>query len=184
MARECGDCQLCCNLIGVAELAKSPHSDCIHQCKSGCAIHSSRPKECRTYQCQWRSNEEIPDDLRPDKIGCIIDLHDTPLGLASVVREDIEFLKQGTMKPSRGDLRCIIYGHLIRLAIWSLRAGWNKKIDTKIRLSKIESWISEFGGLNDVEIYLNDLLEDIPVKQFMGVRESEAIYGRDDEIPF
>jgi len=88
------------------------------------------------------------------------------------------------MKPSRGDLRCIIYGHLIRLAIWALRTGWSKEIDTKVRLSKIENWISEFGGLNNVEMSLNDLLGDVPVKQSMGVRESEAIYGRDDEIPF
>jgi putative DNA methylase len=109
---------------------------------------------------------------------------DTPKGLASVVYEDILFLKQSNMKPSRGDLRCIIYGHLIRLAIWALRTGWSKEIDTKIRLSKIENWISEFGGLNNVEMYLNDLLGDVPVKQSMSVRESEAIYGRDDEIPF
>jgi len=109
---------------------------------------------------------------------------DSPKELASVVYEDIEFLKQGNMKPSRGDLRCIIFGHLIRLAIWALRTGWSKEIDTEIRLSKIENWISEFGGLNGVEIHLNDLLDDVPVKQSMGVRESEAKYGRDDEISF
>jgi len=111
-------------------------------------------------------------------------LPNTPRGLASVVYEDIQFLKQGNMKPSMGDLRCIIYGHLIRLAIWALRTGWSKEIDTKVRLSKIENWISEFGGLNNVEMYLNDLLGDVPLKQSIGVRESEAIYGRDDEIPF
>jgi len=109
---------------------------------------------------------------------------DTPLGLASVVREDIEFLKQGNMKPSRGDLRCIIFGHLIRLAIWSLRTGWRTEIDTKMRLSKIESWISEFGGLQGVEMYLDDMLAAVPEKQSMAVGESEAIYGGDDEITF
>ena len=110
---------------------------------------------------------------------------DTPKGLASVVREDIEFLKQGKMKPSRGDLRCIIFGHLIRLAIWSLRSRWSKEIDTKMRLRRIEGWISEFGGLQGVEMYLGDMLATVPEKQSMAVKESEAIYGGDNgEIPF
>ena len=110
---------------------------------------------------------------------------DTPMGLASVVREDIESLKQGNMNPSRGDLRCIIYGHLIRLAIWSLRTGWRKEIDTEMRLGKIENWISEFGGLQGVEMYLDDMLAAVPEKQSMVVKESKAIYGGDDdEITF
>ena len=141
----------------------------------GASIHISNTRSSITDTVfVSRSTGTVPRKWVPD----------TPRGLASVVREDIAFLRQGNMKPSRGDLRCIIYGHLIRLAIWSLRAGWNKKIDTKIRLRKTELWISEFGGLNDVEIYLVDLLEDIPVKQVVGVRESEAIYGRDDEFSF
>lgn len=110
---------------------------------------------------------------------------DTPQGLAMVVHEDYKSLKLGSMKPTRGDLRCIIFGHLIRLAIWSLRKGWHKKIDTETRLYKIESWISEFGGLQGVEMHLGDMLSTVPEKQSMAVRESEASYvGGDDEIPF
>lgn len=110
---------------------------------------------------------------------------ETTKGLASVVREDIELLRQGNMKPSQGDLRCIIYGHLIRLAIWSLRTGWNNEIETKMRLSKIEGWISNFGGYQGVEMYLNDVLNSVPEKQNATVKEGEATYGRyNDEIPF
>jgi len=141
----------------------------------GASIHISNTRSSITDTVfVSRSTGTVPRKWMPD----------TPKGLASVVYEDILFLNQGNMKPSRGDLRCIIYGHLIRLAIWALRTGWSKEIDTKVRLSKIENWISEFGGLNNVEMYLNDLLGNVPVKQSMGVRESEAIYGRDDEIPF
>ncbi len=141
----------------------------------GASIHISNTRSSITDTVLVsRSTGTIPRKWVPD----------TPRGLASVVYEDIELLKQGNMKPSRGDLRCIIYGHLIRLAIWALRTGWSKDIDTKIRLSKIENWIYEFGGLNKVEMYLNDLIDDVPVKQSVGIRESEAIYGRNDEIPF
>jgi adenine-specific DNA methylase len=110
---------------------------------------------------------------------------DNPRGLASVVRGDIESLMQSHMKPTRGDLRCIIFGHLTRLAIWFLRATWRKEIDTKLRLNKIEDWITEFGGLQGVEMYLDDMFGDVPEKQTMAVREREAVYGGDnDEIPF
>jgi Fe-S-cluster containining protein len=87
MARECGDCQLCCELIGVEELGKHPHNVCQYQCDTGCSIHNARPRECRTYQCQWRSDEDVPEELRPDKLGCIVDVHETPLGLAIVVHQ-------------------------------------------------------------------------------------------------
>lgn len=87
MTRECGDCQLCCELIGVEELRKHPHERCQHQCATGCSIHGSHPRECRTYQCQWRADENVPEELRPDKLGCIIDVHDTPIGLAVVCHQ-------------------------------------------------------------------------------------------------
>jgi len=142
----------------------------------GASIHISNTRSSITDTVfVSRSTGTVPRKWVPEN----------PRGLASVVREDIAFLRQGNMNPSRGDLRCIIYGHLTRLAIWALRRGWRKEIDTKIRLSKIENWISEFGGLKDVEVHLNDLLDDVPVKQVMAVRESEAIYGGDDsEISF
>ena len=112
-------------------------------------------------------------------------LPDTPKGVASVVREDIKLLRQGNMKPSGGDLRCIIFGHLIRLAIWALRTDWDKTINTKKRLMRVERWISEFGGPQQIESYLEDLLSTVPEKQPAAIRESLATYGRDyDEISF
>jgi len=102
-----------------------------------------------------------------------------------IVNEDIELLRQGNMKPTRGDIRCIIFGHLIRLAIWTLRIGWNREIATKARLKKVDDWISNFGGPQSVEMYLDDTLSTAPEKQAMMIRESEAIYERPShEIPF
>ena len=106
-------------------------------------------------------------------------------GLASIVRDDIAQLESGNMKPSMGDLRCIIFGHLIRLAIWSLRGHWRRDIDTKRRLKEVEQWIIEFGGLKGVEIYLDDIFDMVPEKRITAIRETEAIYGGDeDEISF
>jgi putative DNA methylase len=110
---------------------------------------------------------------------------DIPQELAMIVNEDVELLKQGHMKPTRGDIRCIIFGHLIRLAIWTLRIGWNGEISTKARLRKVDDWISNFGGPQSVEMYLDHILSTAPEKQAMVIQESEAVYERPiDEISF
>jgi hypothetical protein len=35
----------------------------------GCNIYPDRPNSCRTFDCVWLSNPDIPDTLRPDRIG-------------------------------------------------------------------------------------------------------------------
>ena len=53
-------------------------------------------------------------------------LADSPDDVANIVENDLNLLKAGNVKPTMGDTRCVTYGHLIRLAIWSLRLEWNK----------------------------------------------------------
>jgi len=76
---------------------------------------------------------------------------DSIIGVAELVNEDLEKLRSGNVKPTLGDMRCITFGHLIRLAIWNLRGGWNKDADIKTRLSKVSSWILKFGGWDRIE---------------------------------
>jgi len=63
-------------------------------------------------------------------------LADSPGKLARIVDEDITLLKAGNIKLTPGDLKCISYGHLVRLAIWYLRFGWNKNEPTTSRITK------------------------------------------------
>src|SRR5919202_3615911 len=51
----------------------------------------------------------------------------TPEEIASLVHDDVEHLRIGNLNPPQADIRCVAYGHLIRLAIWNLRDQW--KID-------------------------------------------------------
>ena len=39
--------------------------------------------------------------------------------IAELVNDDLAKLRSGNVKPTTGDTRCITYGHLIRLAIWT-----------------------------------------------------------------
>ena len=74
-------------------------------------------------------------------------LPEGPEGVAALVEKDVRELRLGSVKPTRGDVRCILFGHLIRLAIWSLRTYWNMGQPTNERLAAVARWIDKFGGL-------------------------------------
>jgi hypothetical protein len=48
-----------------------------------------------------------------------------PEEIAALVREDVDKLRMGDVQPTQGDRRCVAYGHVIRLAVWHLRKGWD-----------------------------------------------------------
>jgi hypothetical protein len=54
LGRQCGDCSLCCKVMGVEEIQKPVGKWCQH-CKAGrgCLIYDSRPAACRHFACQW-----------------------------------------------------------------------------------------------------------------------------------
>ena len=113
-------------------------------------------------------------------------LANSPYELAQIVEKDISYLRTGNVKPTRGDARCVTYGHLIRLAIWSLRSGWNKSEPTTSRIAKVADWLQHFGEWATVEKCLvrfeGEMTEDLPSSS---VRESCAEYGDTHaDVPF
>ncbi|NIP55219.1 MAG: DUF1156 domain-containing protein [Phycisphaerae bacterium] len=78
-------------------------------------------------------------------------LANSPAEVARIVEEDLDQLRAGNVKPTSGDIRCISYGHLIRLAIWSLRLVWGNTEALTKRIAKVADWIQRFGGLAEVE---------------------------------
>jgi hypothetical protein len=104
---------------------------------------------------------------------------DSPKGLAGLVRMDVEKLRAANLTATMGDIRCIVFGHLTRLAVWYLRKDWEKHqhLQTGERLHIIAGWISSFGGLASVEPYLDDVLSVSPTLVNMGAQEPQAPYG-------
>lgn len=78
-------------------------------------------------------------------------------GVADLVRQDLADLRRGNVKPSRGDTRCIAFGHLARLAIWNLRTMWDESDNTSKKLSVVADWLRAFGGWHEIERHLNEL---------------------------
>ncbi|MDB5454656.1 MAG: hypothetical protein JWP92_241 [Caulobacter sp.] len=75
--RTCGACGLCCKLMGVAALAKAPHSWCGHFQKGvGCGVYESRPQACADFSCYWLKAEGLDDRWRPDRARFILHRED------------------------------------------------------------------------------------------------------------
>lgn len=71
--RECGPCDVCCNIAAVPEISKPAHTPCkfMKQCKGGCCSifgQPERPKVCSSFLCGWMRGAGSKDD-RPDKNG-------------------------------------------------------------------------------------------------------------------
>ena len=54
--------------------------------------------------------------------------------LAAIVSEDLMQLAESGRKPTAGDTRCILFGHLTRMAIWNLRQHWDSGSSTEEKL--------------------------------------------------
>lgn len=72
---KCGGCKQCCKTPYIKELNKPSHTVCRNCDSVGCAIYKSRPKSCKSFECNWlksqRTEAPMAADLRPDKCGAM-----------------------------------------------------------------------------------------------------------------
>lgn len=85
--------------------------------------------------------------------------------LAAVVAGDLEQLRQAGWNATQGDTRCIIFGHLTRMAVWNLRERWDRNVRTKEKLERFERAISKIA---DPEHLLEHLASGMPVSAPLG----------------
>jgi len=72
--KSCGPCTMCCKLLTVAELEKPAGTACRHLAKGGgCGIYETRPTACRTFECVWLMDPEMPHRFRPDQTKVMLD---------------------------------------------------------------------------------------------------------------
>jgi putative DNA methylase len=65
--------------------------------------------------------------------------------LTEIVRIELAQLRIAGMKPSAGDIRCIVFGHLTRMATWRLRKDWSPALPTAARLDRFARAVAVFG---------------------------------------
>lgn len=66
--KSCGECSLCCKLLGIQALDKPPGSWCPHfKRHAGCGIYHDRPAACASFECLWLDSANLDDRWRPDR---------------------------------------------------------------------------------------------------------------------
>jgi putative DNA methylase len=105
-----------------------------------------------------------------------------PTAVAEMIRRDLADLTRGGVTPTAGDIRCVGFGHIIRLAVWFLRATWNRTAPATERLDAVKTWIDkELGGGAAVLDALSDEFSKAPRHQPFFVQEDSEVYGSKEE---
>ena len=114
-----------------------------------------------------------------------LELAENASAVADLVRRDVEFLREGGVKVTRGDVRCVAYGHLIRMAIWRLRVGWESESATDNKLGCVRRAIDRLGAWIGVEQVLGHDVLGVS-RRNQKVRERESIYDgtANDDVCF
>lgn len=65
--------------------------------------------------------------------------------LASAAAHDVALLSRAGYKATRGDVRCIIFGHLIRMAVGNLSQEWDRALQVAEKLARLRQAVSELA---------------------------------------
>lgn len=75
--KQCGECSLCCKLLGIAALDKPQGQWCTHcAAPKGCSIYERRPQECRDFACLWLENLALGPEWQPARCKMVLYLID------------------------------------------------------------------------------------------------------------
>ena len=103
--------------------------------------------------------------------------------LAAIVSEDLRQIAESGRKPSAGDTRCILFGHLTRMAIWNLRQHWDSGSSTE---KKLDIFSETVERLPDPDRLLESLKEEecLPVSAGPLFALTEQSQGTRDAVAF
>lgn len=70
--------------------------------------------------------------------------------LVWLMDHELNELRAAGMKPTAGDIRCLAFGHITRMAIWGLRPTWNAARPTAAKLATIRAAMDTLAIVEDV----------------------------------
>lgn len=94
--------------------------------------------------------------------------------LAVLVRAELALLRRTGMKPTAGDMRCIVYGHLTRMAVWNLRKSWTSDSPTQERLARFTEAMADLPELASA---IQAIAAERPTAR---VAETHSSYGEEE----
>ncbi len=112
----------------------------------------------------------------------------TRQALEKMLKVDLENLQQAGLTPTVGDARCLLLGHLARLAIWQLRSTWRDDVSVTDKLTQVKAALQQIYSLDLLDLLAAEAvscLSDIDPLASMRVKERRvAAYDVKDQIPF
>ena len=124
--RSCDGCTKCCqgHLSGEAHgHAFYQGRPCFYCSEDGCTIYANRPDNpCKTYSCSWLNDPDIPEWMKPDKVGAIVS--------KKLVKgiEYLELVEAGNVMPAK-------------VLSWFVTYGLNKKLNLLWQVEGGNNWI-------------------------------------------
>ena len=85
--------------------------------------------------------------LEPAEADC---RDDSPEQLAAVVSGDLAALAVTGRRATTGDTRCIVFGHLTRLAVRKLRSEWDHTLPTTKKIAAFSNAVGAFGDAEKI----------------------------------
>ena len=77
-------------------------------------------------------------------------LFEMPDRLIEIVRDDLSKLETAGRTATYGDTRCIVFGHLTRMAVWEFRNTWNRCLPTAEKIATFRERMTGYGDPNQV----------------------------------
>jgi putative DNA methylase len=108
----------------------------------------------------------------------------TPSGITGLVETDLALLRAAGLKPTRGDIRCMAYGHFVRMALWTLKDSWNRSLPTQVKIEAVATAIDRLGGWPAVERSLTATIDTAPREQRWTVADERNEYEVSDVVSF
>jgi hypothetical protein len=99
--------------------------------------------------------------------------------LERMLGKDIADLERAGHKATSGDARCMLLGHMVRLAIWQLRSTWESSNDITEKLKQVKYALNEIYPLDFLSRLVNKAVvgsTEAPLLAHMMVSEEQEAY--------
>ena len=103
------------------------------------------------------------------------ELSRAPEDLSALIGRERAQLQAAGWKATYGDTRCMLLGHLTRIAVNDLHTRWNKSLPTEQRLALVRDALNRSGNPDDLARRLADAPPpEEPVARSAGSARSEV----------
>ena len=110
------------------------------------------------------------------------DFEANPDALQRMLEQNIADLDNAGHTATSGDTRCMLLGHMVRLAIWQLRPSWRSPDQITDKLTKVQRTLNEIYPLDLISRLVNEAMvapAEVPLLAHMMVGEEMASYDAD-----